>query len=65
VIERFRTRHDIDDPARPFGHHHDARQRDHLAHIREELDAVMDGPRRDGPEFPAQPAQSSRLLPGP
>jgi hypothetical protein len=65
IIERFRTCHEIDDPARPFGRHHHARQQAHLARIRYELDLVRDGQRRGGPEPPALPAPSQGLLPGP
>jgi hypothetical protein len=65
IIERLRTCHEIDDPARPFGRHRDATQQAHLARIRYELDLVKDGLRRHGPAPPALPAPSHHgLLPG-
>ena len=65
IIERHRTRHEIDDPARPFGSHRDARQRAHLAAIGHQLDLVRDRLRLTNADLPALPGPPHGRIPGP
>lgn len=62
LIEQYRTRHEVDDPARPFGEvPQDPTQQAQLAMVRQGLDRVRDGLHLAGPAQPALPPPPHEL----